>query len=84
MKKGIFYFINTLLCACLFFACENEESIITDPRQIQVDYKESVNKFITTFKNNCRRNRIDYFHLNTSDSIDKSLMNYLIKRGKLI
>tara|TARA_A100001037_G_C15093325_1_gene610224 strand:- start:148 stop:1044 length:897 start_codon:yes stop_codon:yes gene_type:complete len=67
-----------------FIDSENEESIVTDPRQIQVDYKESVKKFITAFKNNCRKNRIDYFHLNTSDSIDKSLMNYLIKRGKLV
>ena len=28
MNKGIFYFIITLLCTCLFFSCENEESII--------------------------------------------------------
>ena len=28
MNKGIFYFIITLSCTCLFFSCENEESII--------------------------------------------------------
>ncbi len=28
MKKGVFYFITTLLCLCLFFSCENEDSII--------------------------------------------------------
>ena len=28
MNKGIFYFLITLSCACLFFSCENEESII--------------------------------------------------------
>ena len=28
MSKGIFYFIITLSCICLFFSCENEESII--------------------------------------------------------
>ena len=28
MKKGVFYFITALLCVCLFFSCENEESII--------------------------------------------------------
>ena len=41
-------------------------------------------KYVENYKNQCRRNRIDYIHLNTSEPLEKSLMNYMIKRNKLI
>ena len=67
-----------------FIDSESKESIISDPRQIKHDYKKEIKKFIKIYKIQCRKNKIDYIHLNTSDPLEKSLMSYMVKRNKLI
>ena len=62
---------------------ENKEIIKTDPRHIKTEYKKSISKFCKKYKIECEKNKIDYVSINTSDSIDKSLLEYLIKRNKL-
>ena len=66
-----------------FIDSESGESILTDPRQIKLAYKKEIKKFINLYKKQCRKNKIDYVHLNTSEPLEKSLMNYMIKRNKL-
>ena len=62
---------------------ENKEIIKTDPRHIKTEYKKSISKFCEKYKIECEKNKIDYVSVNTSDLIDKSLLEYLIKRNKL-
>ena len=62
---------------------ENNENIKTDPRHIKIDYKKSISKFCMKYKIECEKNKIDYINVNTSNLIDQSLLEYLIKRNKL-
>ncbi len=66
-----------------FIDLEDQKMIKTDPRQIKVDYKESFDKFCQEYKEECNKNNVDYIPINTSSSIDKTLIQYLIKRAKL-
>ena len=63
---------------------ENNKSILTDPRHIKFDYIKEVSSFCNNYKIECEKNKIDYIRINTSDSLEKSLIEYLIKRSKLI
>ena len=67
-----------------FIDSESSESIKTDPRHIRLDYIKAVSNFCKTYRHECNKNNIDYIQVNTSDSLDKSLIEYLIKRSKLI
>ena len=66
-----------------FIDLEDKEMMKTDPRQIKADYKESFDQFCQEYKDECNKNNIDYIPINTSSSIDKTLIQYLIKRAKL-
>ena len=67
-----------------FVDLESSESILTDPRHIKFDYIKAVSSFCDNYKTECEKNKIDYIRINTSDSLEKSLIEYLIKRSKLI
>ena len=67
-----------------FIDLENDDRIETDPRQISSIYKKAYADFCDTYKLECRKNNIDYVQINTSDSLDKSLVQYLIKRAKIV
>ena len=67
-----------------FIDSENNQSIKTDPRHIKSDYKKAFSNFCETYRLECRKNNIDYVRVSTSDSLDKSLIEYLIKRSRLI
>jgi len=66
-----------------FIDLENNNMIKTDPRQIKSAYKKTFLAFCNKYKLECRKNNIDYIQVNTSDSLDKSLIEYLIKRAKV-
>ena len=66
-----------------FIDLENNDTIQTDPRQIKSLYKKAYSDFCDKYKMECRKNNIDYVQINTSDSLDKSLIQYLIKRAKI-
>ena len=66
-----------------FIDLENQQTIQTDPRQIKSAYKKAYSDFCNQYKMECRKNNIDYVQINTSDSLDKSLIQYLIKRDKV-
>jgi uncharacterized protein (DUF58 family) len=66
-----------------FIDLENNDMIKTDPRQIKADYKQAFVEFCENYKKECSKNSIDYIPINTSDSIDKTLIQYFIKRSKL-
>lgn len=67
-----------------FIDLENNQSVKTDPRHIKSDYNKAFSDFCEIYRSECRKNNIDYVRVNTSDSLDKSLIEYLIKRSRLI
>ena len=67
-----------------FIDLENNESVITDPNHIRLDYKQAVDSFYKTYKKQCEKNKIDYVKISTSEPLEKSLIEYLIKRNKLV
>ena len=66
-----------------FIDMENDENLVVDSRQIKSNYNRAFKKFCSYYKNQCLKNNIDYVLLNTTDSLDISLMQYLIKRSQL-
>tara|TARA_B100001769_G_C21977465_1_gene525667 strand:- start:39 stop:929 length:891 start_codon:yes stop_codon:yes gene_type:complete len=66
-----------------FFDLESNESLLTDPKHINIDYKKAVNRFCKKYKYECEKNKIDYVNILTNDSLEKSLIEYLIKRKKI-
>ena len=77
----IFFNFNEMIN---FIDSENNQSIKTDPRHIKSDYKKAFSDFCEIYRSECRKNNIDYVRVNTSDSLDKSLIEYLMKRSQLI
>ena len=66
-----------------FIDSEDGSNIKTDPRQIKKEYMKAVSEFCGTYKKECSQNNIDYLKVNTSETLEKSLIDYLIKRSKL-
>tara|TARA_Y100000590_G_C15629730_1_gene980746 strand:+ start:104 stop:1000 length:897 start_codon:yes stop_codon:yes gene_type:complete len=66
-----------------FIDLETDDSITVDPRQIRKQYKKAMSIFCNEYKKQCRKNNIDFIQVKTSDSIDKSLIGYLLKRKKM-
>ena len=66
-----------------FIDMENNQKLLVDSRQIKNKYIKAVNKFCSYYKDECLRNKIDYVFLNTMDSLDVSLMQYLMKRSQI-
>ncbi len=63
---------------------ETGEKITTQPLYIKHDYQRKIEEFINHLKSQCRNNQIDYQLIETNYTLDLALMEYLIKRKKLI
>jgi uncharacterized protein (DUF58 family) len=63
---------------------ETGEKITTQPWYIKGDYKNKVEAYLNFLKAQCRNNQIDYQLIGTDYALDLALMEYLIKRKKLI
>jgi uncharacterized protein (DUF58 family) len=63
---------------------ETSEKINTQPWYIKQDYQRKMEEYIGYIKAQCRNNQIDYQLIDTGTTLDKALMEYLIKRKKLI
>lgn len=62
---------------------ESGEKIRTHPWYIQQDYKELITNFNHQYQKRCREFLIDYQLLQTNQTLDVALMEYMIKRKKL-
>ena len=56
---------------------------MADPRIIKDKYNNAFNSFCKYYEYECLKNKIDYIPITTDDSLDKSLMQYLIKRNQI-
>jgi len=66
-----------------FIDLEGNYNIIADSRLVKENYNKAFKKFSDYYKNECLRDKIDYNLVSTSDSLDKTLLQYLIKRSQI-
>ncbi len=66
-----------------FIDLETEEKITTQPWHIRTAYRGLVQSYINRLKGQCREHNIDYVLLNTRQSFDRALLQYLIKRKRM-
>jgi len=67
----------------IFQDMESGEKLSTQPWHIRGEYRRLVSEFIESYKTQCRENRIDYVLMDTSESFDAALLQYLIKRKRI-
>lgn len=68
----------------IFEDMETGESLRTQPWYIKKEYQRRIDNFIHELQVNCRQNRVDYHLIETSESLENALINYLTKRSRLI
>jgi uncharacterized protein (DUF58 family) len=67
----------------VFKDLETEEEIVTKPWHIKKAYQQEMQKFLDTYKRECREHAIDYVLLDTSTPFDIALTEYLHKRQRI-
>lgn len=67
----------------IFKDMETNEEMNTQPWHVRRDYRNKVQNFIEKYKRGCRENRVDYVLIDTSQSFDRVLFEYLIKRKRI-
>lgn len=66
-----------------FIDLESNYNIIADSRLVKDKYNKAFSNFSKFYKSECLRDKIDYNLVSTSDSLDKTLLQYLIKRTQI-
>lgn len=67
----------------IFEDLETGERLSTQPWHIRREYQQRMQEFIETYQNGCRRHNVDYVLLNTAQSFDRALFEYLVKRKRM-
>lgn len=67
----------------VFEDIETGQHLLTHPAHIRKEYQKKVSQFIKKFRKECRENRIHYVLMDTTESFDKALFEYLVKRKKV-
>ena len=67
-----------------FIDLETNETITTDPWHIRVAYQAGIQQFCNDLKINCRKNKVDYTLIDTSQPIEIALFDYLLKRKNIV
>ena len=66
-----------------FIDLENNYNIVADSRLVKDKYNKAFRNFSDFYKKECLRYKIDYNLISTSDSLDKTLLQYLIRRSQI-
>ncbi len=67
----------------VFRDLETDEEMTTQPWHIRKAYQEQMQKFLNTYKKECREHDVDYVLLDTQTPFDNALFEYLHKRQRL-
>jgi len=68
----------------VFRDIETSEELNTQTWHIQREYKRQMKLFLDHYKRECHNNLIDYVFMDTSRSLDEALVQFLIKRKRLV
>lgn len=66
-----------------FVDMETGESLKTQPHLIREAYRESVQNFYAKLRQECLNMRVDFHTIVTTESFDKALVRYMLKRKRL-
>jgi uncharacterized protein (DUF58 family) len=66
-----------------FVDLETGEEIITQPHLIKKAYRDKMKQHLDYLKKECRNHGIEYNLIDTSQSFEKALMSYYMKRAKM-
>lgn len=66
-----------------FVDLETNEELKTQPFLIQQNYRKLVEEFYAELKHECYNMQVDFQNILTTESFDKAMMRYLIKRKRL-
>ena len=67
----------------IFQDMETGEKLPTQPWHIRGDYRKLLTQFVESYKKECLAHRIDYVLMDTSETFDRALLHYLIKRKRI-
>lgn len=67
----------------IFEDMETGERLSTQPWHIRREYQQRMHEFIETYQSGCQRQNVDYVLLNTAQSFDRALFEYLVKRKRM-
>jgi uncharacterized protein (DUF58 family) len=67
-----------------FIDAETNEKITVNPWQIQKDYKKAFSNYSEKLKKSCHESFIEYNPITTETPFEDNLLQYLIKRAKLM
>jgi len=67
-----------------FVDSETGEKITVNPWQIRKDYQQAMRKNQEILKTRCHQAHIDYHPINTNTPFDQALLQFLMKRSKLM
>ena len=70
-------------CQTKFVDLENRDTLLTEPGQVKLAYRQAINNFIEDYKIQCRANNIDHVLLTTDRPLDLALTEYLNKRARV-
>src|SRR5689334_24067126 len=65
----------------LFKGMEEMGELLTEPRALREGYLEQLNQFTDELKRMCRSMHIDFVRMNSGDSLDVALSNFLATRA---
>jgi uncharacterized protein (DUF58 family) len=69
--------------AAQFVDMETREEMHVIPDYIRQEYRKLLQKQIAEYEKECRKDRMDFFLIDTSQPLDKALFSYLVRREQL-
>ncbi|MEE9169025.1 MAG: DUF58 domain-containing protein [bacterium] len=67
----------------VFEDLETGDQIVTQPAHIKKEYQREFGRVIKQFQRECRENQIHYVLMDTGESFEKALFEYLVKRKRI-
>jgi uncharacterized protein (DUF58 family) len=68
----------------IFQDIESGSQLPTQPHHIRAAVQKEIDAYLSWIKRHCRENLIDYTLLDTATDFDRALMQYLLKRKRLV
>lgn len=68
----------------IFQDVESGTQLPTQPHHLRAAVQKEIDEYLAWFKRQCRENQIDYTLMDTATDFDRALIQYLLKRKRLV